>query len=404
MIHLDHNATTLPSPAVIRAMSDALSRLWANPSSIHRAGQEVKNAIELARKDVAALVGARPKEVVFASGGTESICLAFRGILANTERRVVVTSAIEHSAVRQLVQDLEQQGCIEARWAPVDRGGAVRMDAVEEMIDEDVALVSVMWSNSETGVVQPIGPISKICRERGVPFHCDGTPWVGKMPVDVGTARQEGGINNPTDEQADLGACIDLLTFSAHKFHGPKGIGALWVRPRAWKVHPQQLGSQELGRRGGTENVPGILGLGVAAKEAMEWLGTPSNIEHMVRLRDRLEQRVIEAVPDAVVNGNTDPGRRIWNTSNIGFPRLENEPIVMMLSERGVYASAGSACSSGSLEPSPVLAAMGVPERVARGSLRFSLSKHTTADEIDRAVVIIGRCVAALRASTPVTA
>jgi len=404
VIHLDHNATTQPSPGVVEAMTDALTRLWANPSSIHRAGQEVKNALELARKDVAALVGARPKEIVFASGGTESICLAVRGVLANTDRRVVVTSQVEHAAVKRLIQDLENRGCIEARWAPVDRRGAVKTEAIDEMIDNDVALVSVMWSNSETGAVQPVGAISRLCRDRGVPFHCDGTPWVGKMPVDVGTAHREGGIEDPTDEQANLGACIDLLTFSAHKFHGPKGIGALWVRPKSWKVHPQQLGSQELGRRGGTENVPGIIGIGAAAREATKWLADPAQIAERTALRDRFESRILQACREAVINGSTEPGARIWNTSNIGFPRLENEAIVMMLSERGLCASAGSACSSGSLEPSPVLAAMGVPEPIAKGSLRFSLSKHTTTDEIDRAAAVIGECVAALRASTSVSA
>ena len=351
---------------------------------------------------MAALIGGRTNEVVFASGGTESICLAVRGILRNTERRVIVTSKIEHAAVRQLVLDLERSGCVEARWAPVDRRGVVKIEAIDEMIDDDVALVSVVWSNSETGVVQPIGAIGRICRERGVPFHCDGTPWVGKMPVDVGTAANDRGVDGPTPEQAQLGACIDLLTLSAHKFHGPKGAGALWVRPRAWKVHPQQLGSQELGRRGGTENVPGIVGMGVAAREARAWLGSAGATDRAAAIRDRFESAIGAGCADRVVNGAD--AERIWNTSNIGFPGLANESIVMMLSERGVCASAGSACSSGSMEPSPILSAMGVPDPVALGSLRFSLSKHTTEDEVDRAAGMIAECVAKLRASAPVSA
>ena len=376
VINLDYNATTQPSAAVIDAMTRALAELWANPSSAHRAGQAVKAAIELARRDTASLVGARPNEIVFTSGGTESIVLALRGVLDATDRRAVVASTVEHSAIRDLVQDLARRGRIEARWAPVDSDGVVRLDALEELIDDSVALVSVQRSNNEVGTIQPIGEIGGLCREHGAVLHCDATAWAGRMPLDV---RSEP---------------IDLLTFSAHKFHGPKGVGVLWVRPGA-PLAPQAVGSQELGRRAGTENVPGILGLGAAAREAGEWLEDTDARSHQESLRDRLEQRLIERVPGAVVNGAGAP--RIWNTSSLAFPAVEAQALVMMLSERGVCVSAGSACASGAHEPSAVLRAIGVPEPVALGSIRCSLSRHTTPEEIDVGVDQIAACVGALR-------
>jgi len=376
VIHLDHNATTQPSPGVIDEVVRALGELWGNPSSAHRPGQAVKAAVELARRDVASLIGARPNEVVFTSGGTESIVLAIRGVTDVTDRRAVVASTVEHPAIRDLIADLGRRGLIEARWAPVDGNGAVRLDAIDELIDDSVALVSVQRCNNETGSVQPVREIGELCRARGAVYHCDATAWAGRTPLDV--------AEEP----------IDLLTFSAHKFHGPKGVGVLWVRPGT-PLGPQAVGSQELGRRAGTENVPGILGLAAAAREAVRWLEDAGALARQEALRDRLEARLTGRVPDAVVNGAGAP--RIWNTSSIGFPGVEAQALVMMLSERGVCVSAGSACASGAHEPSAVLRAMGLRDEVALGSIRCSLSRHTTAEEIDNAAERIVACVEALR-------
>jgi len=253
------------------------------------------------------------------------------------------------------------------------------LDAALDARAGDVALVSVMWANNETGAVQPVHAIGERCRARGVRFHCDATQWVGRMPAGL------------------AGGAIDLVTVSAHKFHGPKGIGALWVRGGV-RVAPQVVGGpQERDRRGGTENVPGIVGMGVAAEAAMAWLADEDGRARGRALRDRLEASVLARVPDAVVNGAGV--ERLWNTTNIGFPGLEAEALLLLLSERGVAASAGAACSSGSLDPSPVLLAMGVPERVAHGSVRFSVSRLTTLDEVEHAVEAVAASVGRLRRS-----
>jgi cysteine desulfurase len=242
-----------------------------------------------------------------------------------------------------------------------------------------VALVSVMWANNETGVLQPVHSIGERCRARGVRFHCDATQWVGRMPTDV--------ANLP----------VDLVTASAHKFHGPKGVGVLWVRGGV-RVLPQVIGGpQERDRRGGTENVAGIVGTGVAADAAVAWLADPAGRERGAAMRDDFERAVLAAVPDAVVNGGS--ALRLWNTSNIGFPGLEAEALLLLLSERGVAASAGAACSSGSLDPSPVLLAMGVPPRIAHGSVRFSIARTTTEEELRIAAEEVAACVARLRRS-----
>ncbi|TVQ61023.1 MAG: cysteine desulfurase [Phycisphaerales bacterium] len=386
VIYLDNNATTRPSPGVIEAVRRALEQDWANPSSIHRPGQSARRVVELARESVAALIGARARDVVFTSGGTESIDLAFRGALRATGRRVVVTTAVEHEAVRSLCDALETTG-VEVRQIPLARGGVADADALPGLLTDDVALVSVQWANNETGAVQPVERIGALCRERRIPFHCDGTQWAGKMPTDISATP------------------IDLLTLSAHKLHGPKGVGALAIR-RGTPLAPVLHGVQEQERRGGTENVPGIAGFGAAAEEARAWFAEASNRDRLGALRDRFEQRVLERVPDAHVNGPADPWRadhptRLWNTTNIAFPRLEAEALLMLLSEKGVCASAGAACSSGSLEPSPVLLAMGVAPEYAHGAIRFSLSRESTWDELERAAAIIEQCVGRLRASMP---
>lgn len=382
VLDFDHNATTRPSPAVVVAVSRALTHTWHNPSSVHRAGQTARRDVELARQSVADLIGARPREITFTSGGTEAIDLAIRGTLAaaNSAQRVLVTTRVEHHAVRDLAEDLARQG-VAVRDAPLrpDGSGLVDLDALPALLD-GATVASIQWTNNETGVVQDVRAIGALCRERGVAFHCDATQWVGKEPTDAEVC----------------GA--DLLTFAAHKFHGPKGVGMLWAR-RSVRIRPLLHGTQELGRRGGTENVPAIVGAGVACREAAEWLSDPSARSRAAALRDRLERGVLDRVPDARIN----PGEgvaRIWSTTNIGFPRLEAEAIIMLLSERGLNASAGAACSSGSLEPSPVLLAMGVPPEYAHGSVRFSISRETTESEVDQAVEIIAESVAALRASS----
>ena len=257
---------------------------------------------------------------------------------------------------------------------PVARDGVVDASALGAMLDGRVALVACMWANNETGVVQPIERIGELCRARGIAFHTDATQWVGRMPCDVS------------------GMAVDLLSFSGHKFHGPKGVGGLFVRRGArWK--PMLHGTQEMERRGGTENVPGIVGLGVASRAALEWVGDASARERLAGLRDRFERRVLELVPRARVNGPSEGSARLWTTTNIGFERLEAEALLLLLSERGVYASAGAACSSGSLDPSPVLLAMGIDPEVAHGSLRFSVSRLTTAEDLERAAEIVSQCV-----------
>ena len=409
IINLDSNATTRPCDAAVAAVERALREVWHNPSSVHRAGQGARREIELAREKVAALIGAAPRDIVFTSGGTESIDLAIRGVLAawrpdRTHERggastpgpsasahlvpSIITSRVEHACVRDLVEELEKLGRVRVRWASLLPGGVVDPASVAAQIDTTTALVCVQWANNETGAVQPLREIGEACRERRVSFLCDGVQWVGKCAVRVGD-------DSP----------FDLLAISAHKLHGPKGVGALWIRPGT-KIRPVIHGTQELGRRGGTENVPGIAGFGAAAEESARWLVDASCRDAGAALRDRFEQRILSAFPDASINGPNDPPgvpadarARLWNTTNIAFPRLEAEALLLLLSERGVWASAGAACSSGSLDPSPVLLAMGVPEERAHGSLRFSISRCTTQDEVDRAAEIVLDCVRRLSRS-----
>lgn len=415
-MYLDNNATTRPSEAVCQAVNIATTTLWANPSSVHRAGQEARHAIELARSELAALLGVPPKELVLTAGGTESIDLAVRGVLGargagfppvNTASPApaaplpnIITTPIEHAAVRDLVSHLAQQGEVEARWLPLDARGLADPDALPDLIDPDTILVSVQWANNETGVIQPIEQIAEVCRARGVPLHCDAVQWVGKMAAGGATKARSDEATESRTRESDASALqlpCDLLTMSPHKFHGPKGVGALWVR-RGVGLMPQVVGSQEMDRRGGTENVAGIVGAGVAAREALAWLEDPTPRAKLAALRDRFEIAIVDRVPGSVVNGAGCP--RLWNTANIAFPALEAEAMLMLLSERGLAASAGAACSSGSLEPSPVLLAMGIPEPLAHGSIRFSLSRQTTDAEIDEAIEVVVAAAAQLGRSS----
>lgn len=377
MVYLDNNATTRACGEAVRAARRVMEESWGNPSSVHRMGQMARREVELARGAVAELLGAHAREVVFTSGGTESIDLAVRGSVGASGKRVVVTTRVEHEAVRGLAEEMEKREGVEVRWLEVGRDGVVDVEKARGVIDGDVGVVSVQWANNETGVVQPVREIGEMCRERGVTFHCDGTQWVGKMPARV----------------EELGA--DLLTVSAHKFHGVKGCGALWVK-RGVGVRARLVGVQELERRGGTENVVGIAALGEAARAAREWLGDAGERERLRAMRDGFERAVLEGVRGAVVNGKG--AERLWNTTNIGFRGVEGEALLLMMSERGVCASAGAACSSGSLEPSPVLLAMGVEEEVAHGSVRFSLSRETTEEELGEAVGVVVECARRLGA------
>ena len=380
VVYLDNNATTRPAPEVVEAMLPYLKEWYGNPSSVHRFGQRSRQGIDEARSHVARLVGCGDAELLLTGGGTEAVNTAVRGLLAaRSPRKKIVTTTVEHSATRELCSQLAKEGLAEVVEIGVDRGGALDLDRFAGALGDEVALATLMWANNETGVMFPIDEIAKLCRARRVPFHCDGTQAVGKVACDV----------------AALG--VDAMSFAAHKFHGPKGAGGLFLR-RGLRVRPLVVGGpQERGRRGGTENVPGIVGMGAAARLARERMGEMGRVAAM---RDRLEREILAAIPETCVNGRTDA--RLPNTTNIGFARIEAEAILLLLSEQGICASAGAACASGSLEPSHVLRAMGIEETVAHGAIRFSLSRYTTDGEVDRALEVLPRVIGRLREVLPV--
>ena len=394
-VYLDNNATTKPLPEVSDAVDRASRELWANPSSVHRMGQQVRQRIELARQSVAELIGAQPRELILTSGGTESDNLAIFGA-APLDQLTLITTKVEHAAVREPAERIEKQGGAVA-YVDVDLNGAVQIDSLEATLDEHalpgrVTLVSIQWANNETGVIQPIHAITQAMQakrdqlsEQGqrlkLLLHLDATQAVGKLLVDVAAS-----------------GC-DMLTLAAHKFHGPKGVGALWVR-RGVRLQPTHVGgAQERDRRGGTENTPGIIGMGVAAQHAKAFVSDSALIHHVRALRDQLEEGICQALPTTVINSGQ--AERLWNTTNLGFPGIEAEAVLLGLSEQGICASAGAACSSGSLDPSPVLLAMGVPEPVAHGSVRFSLSRQTTRADIDRALEVVPKVVGRLMQTLP---
>ena len=334
--------------------------------------------MECAREQVAGLTGASPKEIVFTSGGTESINLAIRGAMtASPGKRHIVTSAVEHSAVRRLAEQLAREG-VEVDFVGVDGEGRLDLDELAGRLRDDTALVSMIWANNETGVLFDVERIAALASDRGVPLHLDAVQAAGKVPIDV------------------EGLPVQLLSLSAHKFHGPKGAGALYVRRRT-RVRPLVIGGrQERDLRPGTEHVAGIVGMGVAANAARD--GGEQVCRQVGALRDRLEQGIRQAVSDARVNGAG--AQRLANTTNIGFPGYQAEAVLLLLSENGVCASAGAACSSGSLEPSHVLQAMKVDPRHAHGSIRFSLSQFNTANEVDRVVELLPTLLARLKPLT----
>lgn len=390
MIYLDNNATTQVHPDVREAILPFLAGSYGNPSSTHRFGQESRQAIEEARHHVARLVGCEPREIIFTSGGTESDNAAIHGLLAaRAPRRLVVTSTVEHSAVREPLAALAKSGGggggIEVQRIAVNHQGVLDMDLFADLLARraaDIALVTMMWANNETGVLFDIPAIGDLCRRHQVPLHVDAVQAVGKIPLSLRALP------------------IDLLSISAHKFHGPKGVGALVVR-RGTRWQPWQRGGpQELDRRGGTENLPGIAGMGKAAQLAAAALADNATWPRIRTLRDRLESAILQRIPDTHLIG--DPNNRLANTTNLAFAGLEAEAILLLLSERGLCASAGAACSSGSLEPSPVLRAMAIDDRIGHGAVRFSLSRFTTESEIDQAPEILPPVIAHLRQTLPV--
>ena len=376
-IYLDHNATTPVDPSVVAAMTSALRDQFGNASSVHSFGQTAKAVVDDARAAVADLIGAGPQEIVFTSGGTESDNLAIRGVaeaLLPAKRRHLIATSIEHEAVLRTLKALSKRGWL-TTLLPVGESGVVDPQALDAVITDDTALVSVMHANNEIGTIQPLADLAAIAHRHGALFHTDAVQSIGKLQVDV----------------TDLN--VDLLSLSAHKCYGPKGVGALWVRRGARLVSTMTGGKQERNRRAGTENVPGIAGLGAAARLALQ--KTEADADRLVALRDVLEAGVLHRVPGTIVNG--DSTRRIANTTNISFDRVEAESLLIALDLEGIAVSTGSACSSGTLQPSHVLRAMGCSPHRAQSSIRFSLGADNTAEEIDRVIDVLPTVVEKLR-------
>ncbi|MCX6544344.1 MAG: aminotransferase class V-fold PLP-dependent enzyme [Acidobacteria bacterium] len=376
-IYLDHNATTPVDAEVVDAMSVALRDHFGNPSSIHAFGQQAKTALDEARDRVAALVGASPSDIVFTGGGTEGDNLALRGLSgvpALASRRHIVISAIEHEAVRNTAHAMAKLGWRVAE-VPVGRLGVVEPDDLRRAIQPDTAIVAVMHANNEIGTIQPVAALARIAHDAGALFHADAVQSAGRIPVDV----------------VALG--VDMLAISAHKFGGPKGVGAMWLRRGLGLTSILTGGRQERGRRAGTENVPGLVGLGVAARSASRDLVSANG--RIAAMRDRLESGILEGIPGATVNGDRE--RRLPNTTNISFDAVEGESLVIALDLEGIAVSTGSACSSGTLEPSHVLRALGLPASRVQSAIRFSLGRSTTEDEIERTLDILPRVVARIR-------
>jgi cysteine desulfurase len=360
-IYFDNNATTRVAPAVFEAMRPFLNELYGNPSSIHRFGSQVGQKINQARAQVAGLIGAAdPVEVIFTSCGSEGDNAAIRAMLeAQSGKRHIVTTKVEHPAVYGLCQHLEKKG-YRVTWLGVDREGGLNLDELRESLSDDTALVSVMHANNETGVIFPIEQIGAIVKAREIPFHVDAVQTAGKLPFKVKELP------------------VDLLTISGHKFHGPKGIGALYVQ-RKVSFSPFLVGGhQERNRRAGTENVAGIVGMGAAAERALAHLGAYGTKVRV--LRDQLEMTLSELFPDCRINGQGEP--RLPNTTNVSFRFLEGEAILVLLDQFGICASTGSACTAGSSEPSHVLRAMALPPDWLQGAVRFSLSSYNTLEEV----------------------
>ncbi len=377
-IYLDNNATTKIDDDVLAAMLPYLSIYYGNPSSMHTFGGQVGRAVRQARTQVASLLGAEDSEIIFTSCGTEGDNAAILAALkAQPNRKHIITTEVEHPAILNLCRKLEKDGYT-VTYLSVNDKGQLDLDELEASLTGNTAVVSIMYANNETGVIFPIEQIGQIVKEYGALFHVDAVQAVGKIPLNMKTST------------------IDMLTLSGHKIHAPKGIGALYVR-KGVRFRPHLIGGhQERGRRGGTENVAGIVALGEAAKLAEQHL---AGVIWEKRLRDKLEQGILNSIPNTVINGN--PVNRLPNTTNIGFKYIEGEAILLSLDQFGICASSGSACTSGSLEPSHVLRALGLPYSVLHGSIRFSLSRFTTEQEIDRVLEVLPGIIERLRELSP---
>ncbi|HOF56941.1 MAG TPA: cysteine desulfurase NifS [Syntrophorhabdaceae bacterium] len=378
-IYLDNNATTMVAPEVLEEMLPYFSQYYGNPSSMHSFGGRTAKDINDAREKTASLIGAEPDEIVFTSCGTESDNTAIMSALdVNPSRRHIVTTRVEHPAVRALCEHLAEKGYL-ITTIDVDGDGNLNMDQYEKSLTKDTAVVSIMWANNETGVIFPVEKAAQLAQERGILFHTDAVQAMGKIPIDI------------------KNSAIDMLSFSGHKLHAQKGIGVLYIR-RGTRFSPYLIGGhQEKGRRGGTENTPAIIGLGRACELANQQLSKENG--HVRALRDRLESEIINRIPNVKVNGGRSP--RLPNTSNISFEFVEGESILLLLDQYGICASSGSACTSGSLQPSHVLRAMGVPYTMAHGSIRFSLSIYNTSEEIDVVINTLPPIIERLRNMSP---
>lgn len=381
MIYADNAATTKTSPLAQKAMLDAMERFWGNPSSLHTPGQQAKEAMQSAREAVAKAIGAQPREIYFTSGGSEAdnqtIVSAAR-VGAKKGKKHLITTAIEHHAVLHTMDQLAKEG-FEVTLIPVDESGIVKVSDVAAAIREDTALVSVMYANNEIGTIQPVAEIGVLCRERGVPFHTDAVQAVGHLPIDVNAQN------------------IDMLSLSGHKFHGPRGVGALYVRRGAPLLTFIQGGAQESGRRAGTENLPAIMGMAAALEDAVNHM--EENAAHAIQLRDALIGGLSE-IPHSALNG--DRTRRLPGNVNFCFEGIEGESLLLLLDDKGIAASSGSACTSGSLDPSHVLLAIGRPHEVAHGSLRLTLDRENTMEDVEAIVKAVTEVVNYLREMSPV--
>ena len=379
VIYVDNNATTQVAPEVLEEMLPYFNEFYGNPSSMHTFGGLVEHKIVEARERLAELLGASQEEIIFNGCGTESDSTAIRAaILSNPDKKHILTSRVEHPAVKNLFEYLSKNG-YRVTFVPVDRKGRLDLDYLYKNLSEDTAIVSIMWANNESGVIFPIEEIGEVLKEKGIVFHTDAVQAVGKIPIDV--------------KNVD----VDMLSLSGHKFHGPKGVGALYVR-KGTKYSPFLIGGhQEKGRRGGTENVASIIGLGKASELAAANLSDESI--RVKRLRDKLETELLNRIPNSIVNGDRE--NRLPNTTSIAFEYVEGEAILLMMDEYGICASSGSACTSGSLEPSHVLRAMGVPFTAAHGSIRFSLSIYNTEEEIDFIIEKLPPIIERLRELSP---
>jgi len=379
-VYLDHSATTPVRPEVVEVINRYLVEAWGNPSSIHSFGREAKKGLEEARSQVAGLIKAQPEEIVFTSGGTEADNLAILGTAAGYEKkgRHVIISSIEHHAALDSAKALEKEG-FRVTYLPVTAEGLVRVEDVAEAITPETTLISVMHVNNEVGTIQPIAEIGALAKEKGIVFHTDAVQSAGKLPLDVNELN------------------VDLMSLSGHKIYGPKGVGALYIR-KGIRIKSRVFGGgQERKRRPGTENVPGIVGFGKAAELIAEELGEETAREAM--LRDKLFDGLLNAIPDIVANGSRQ--QRVCNNVNISVRYIEGESLLLNLDMKGIAASSGSACTSGSLDPSHVLLAMGLPHEVAHGSLRFTLGRETTEEDVDYVVEVLPEIVARLRSMSP---